>query len=385
MKNKIAWAGAFALVSFVTIEFGVIGILPEIARFYRIEIKTAGYLLSGFAMVVALAGPLITAFTVGINRRALMLLGILLFLISALIPIFTPPFWLLLIVRVLPAFLHSTLVSIAVNAAMNDASGEKKHQMMSVVIGGIAIATITTIPFATYIAGWLNSWQISYAIQAAISILAFIVIWKTYPSMPVLERKNVNSQLRVIQNPVFIWSSIATLLMNGTMFTTYSYFAEYLKYQLHISSSHVGSLMLVFGVCGILGNTLTGRLLSKNVTYTMAFFVIGLCSTTFLLISIGSYTSIITIYLVVSIWGFFHTPCFVNGQAYMIEVAQEAAELANSISISCGNLGISLGTFISGLYISKYGISVSPKVMLCSAIITLTAMSIKHFVQHKKI
>lgn len=155
MKNKIAWAGAFALVSFVTIEFGVIGILPEIARFYRIEIKTAGYLLSGFAMVVALAGPLITAFTVGINRRALMLLGILLFLISALIPIFTPPFWLLLIVRVLPAFLHSTLVSIAVNAAMNDASGEKKHQMMSVVIGGIAIATITTIPFATYIAGWL--------------------------------------------------------------------------------------------------------------------------------------------------------------------------------------------------------------------------------------
>lgn len=384
MKNKIAWAGAFALVSFVTIEFGVIGVLPEIADSYHIEIKDAGYLLSGFAIVVALAGPFVTALTGGINRRTLMLTGIFLFLISALVPLMSPPFWLMLIVRILPAFFHSTLISIAVHAASKDVPLEKKHQIMSIVIGGVAIATISTIPLATYLAGRFDSWKISYIFQSIISLAALILISKTYPTMPVLERKNINSQLSILATPVFIWSSIATLLMNATMFTTYSYFAEYLKNQLHINNPHIGTLMLVFGFSGILGNTLTGKMLSKNVTYTMAFFVIGLCATTFLLTSIDSQTSIPLVYLVIAIWGFCHTPCFVNGQAYMIEVAAEAPELANSVSISFGNLGISLGTFVSGLYISNYGIAVSPWVMLGAAILTLIAMMIKHFIQKKR-
>ena len=38
-------------------EMGIVGILPMIAEQYNVSIATAGWLVSGFALVVAAAGP----------------------------------------------------------------------------------------------------------------------------------------------------------------------------------------------------------------------------------------------------------------------------------------------------------------------------------------
>jgi predicted MFS family arabinose efflux permease len=46
--------GAFALI---TTELGVIGILPQVSEAFGITIDRAGWLLSGFALVIALLGP----------------------------------------------------------------------------------------------------------------------------------------------------------------------------------------------------------------------------------------------------------------------------------------------------------------------------------------
>jgi predicted MFS family arabinose efflux permease len=56
--------GAFALI---TTELGIIGILPPIAVALGISIQKAGWLLSGFALTVALAGPWMVGITVGMT------------------------------------------------------------------------------------------------------------------------------------------------------------------------------------------------------------------------------------------------------------------------------------------------------------------------------
>ena len=50
--------GAFALI---TTELGVIGILPQVSEAFGITIDRAGWLLSGFALVIALLGPWMTS------------------------------------------------------------------------------------------------------------------------------------------------------------------------------------------------------------------------------------------------------------------------------------------------------------------------------------
>ena len=68
----------------------------------------------------------------------------------------------------------------------------------------------------------------------------------------------------------------------------------------------------------------------------------------------------------------------------MIETAPEAPEFANSISISFGNLGISVGTMIGGLSIASRGVQSTPLVMLVFAGAALLMMLIKTMLESKQ-
>lgn len=379
MKNKIPYIGCLSLIGIITTEFGVIGILPQITGYYHITIDKAGLLLSAFAMVVAIAGPFLTVFTSGIDRKKLMVTSMMIFLITGIVSSLSPPFWLLLMVRLLPAFLHPALVSAAVGAAIASADKKDAHKMMAIVIGGVGIATITTVPFATFIASVFDNWQVSFMIQTVISMLAVLAMWAGLPSMPVREKKAYGTQLKILTKPLFVASAVFTFLMNGAMFTTYSYFADYLGKINGMEPKMISIMLLLFGVTGVLGNFVAGKLLSKNITVTTASFLIGLTLISFPIYFSGSLSPWVIV--LIAVWGFFHTPCFLTGQAFMIETAPEAPEFANSISISFGNLGISLGTGISGLAIAAYGLHSAPWVMLAFGSLALITLVIKEIMQ----
>lgn len=380
-KKKIAYIGALSLIGMITTEFGVIGILPQIASHYHINISTAGLLLSAYAITVAIAGPFMTMFTSGINRKTLMAVTMLIFLLTGIVSSFAPPFWLLMVVRILPAFLHPVLVSNAVAAATTSADKKVAHQMMAIVMAGIGIATITTVPFATYIAGLFNNWQLSFMVQAIISLVVLVAIIILLPSMPIKEKKSYGSQLKIITKPTFLISAFFSFLMIGGLFSTYSYFADYLSKVNHMSPKTIGLMLLLFGSTGVLGNFLAGKLLTKDITKTTAAFLIGL-----LIICIPIYysgTMSFSTVLLIAIWGFLQTPCFLTAQAYMIETAPEAPEFANSLAISFGNLGISFGTAIGGLFINNYGVQSTPWVMFAFCTIALIMMIFKKLIEKR--
>ncbi|WP_242667492.1 MFS transporter [Flavobacterium sp. AJR] len=378
-KKKIAYIGSLSLIGMITTEFGVIGILPQIASYYHINISTAGLLLSAYAITVAIAGPFMTMFTSGINRKTLMAVTMLIFLLTGIVSSFAPPFWLLMVVRILPAFLHPVLVSNAVAAATSSADKKVAHQMMAIVMAGIGIATITTVPFATYIAGLFDNWQLSFMVQASISLVVLVAIIILLPSMPIKEKKSYGSQLKILTKPTFLVSAFFSFLMIGGLFSTYSYFADYLSKVNHMNPKTIGLMLLLFGSTGVLGNFLAGKLLTKDITKTTAAFLIGL-----LMICIPIYysgTMSFSTVLLIAVWGFLQTPCFLTAQAYMIETAPEAPEFANSLAISFGNLGISFGTAIGGLFINNYGVQSTPWVMFAFCTLALVMMLLKKLIE----
>lgn len=185
--KKYAYIGCLGFIAVITTEFGVIGILPQIAEHYKISIDKAGYLLSAFALVIALTGPFMTLLTSGIDRKKIMLTSILMFLLTGIVSSFSPPFWLLMLVRVLPAFLQPVYIATALSVAVAQADDRRKNGLMSIVFNGVAIAMVTTVPFATWIAG-LGSWEYSFMIQTAVSLIALVSIYTLLPSMPVTEK-----------------------------------------------------------------------------------------------------------------------------------------------------------------------------------------------------
>ena len=355
--KKYAYIGCLGFIAVITTEFGIIGILPQIAEHYKISIDKAGYLLSAFALVIALTGPFMTLLTSGIDRKKIMTIAVFMFLLTGVISSFSPAFWLLMIVRILPAFLQPVYIATALSVAISGAAESRKNGLMSIVFNGVAIAMVTTVPFATWIAG-LWSWEYSFIIQSVVSCIALITIYFLLPAMPVKEKKSYGSQIKILAQPSFILSTLANFFMITAWFSTYSYFAEYLGKGKGMNPSMISYMLLLFGVIGIIANWIAGKMLNKNVTRTMAFFLSGTLLIPILLyLSDGNLWATV---VVIGIWGFLYSPSFLNASAYMISSAPNALEFANSLATSFGNLGVTLGTTIGGWIIITKGVEYTP-------------------------
>ena len=355
--KKIAYAGCLGAISIISTEFGIIGVLPQVASHYNIGIDTAGLLLSAFALTIFLIGPFLVLLTSGIDRKKMMLWAIALFLISNIISAFAPPFWLLVVLRIFPAILQPVFFSAAVGTIIRTASKEEQHKLMGIVIGGIALAQVTAIPLSTYMSS-LYGWQISFVIQGIISLIALAGIFTFIPSMPVREKLTYGSQLLILKKPRFVISIVFNVLLISAWFSTYSYFADYLGKVKMMSGQQVSYMLLLFGVAGVFANWLAGRLLSKNIVRTTAFFLLGTILLPFILQTSGEnfYVQII----VIGFWGIMYGPAFLTAISYMIDAAPEAPEFANSLQSSFGNLGVSTGTIVGGWFIGNMGISSIP-------------------------
>ncbi|MDR6458034.1 putative MFS family arabinose efflux permease [Chryseobacterium vietnamense] len=378
--KKYAYIGCLGFIAVITTEFGVIGILPQIAEHYKISIDKSGYLLSAFALIIAITGPFMTLLTSGFDRKKIMLTAIFMFLITGFVSSFSPPFWLLMLVRILPAFLQPVYIATALSVAISQADQRKKNELMGIVFNGVAIAMVTTVPFATWIAG-IASWEYSFMIQTVVSLIALVVIYFLLPAMPVKEKKSYGKQIRILKQPPFILSTLTNFFMITAWFSTYSYFADYLNKAKGMDTSMVSYMLLLFGIIGVFANGLAGKMLNKNVAGTTAFFLSGTIVVPVLLyFSDGNVWATVA---VIGIWGFLYSPSFLNASTYMISSAPDSLEFANSLATSFGNLGVTVGTTIGGWVIVTEGVEYIPWISLVFGLLAFLMMALKGMLEKR--
>ena len=118
-------------------EMGVVGLIPYVAARYGVSVPDAGLLVSGFALVVAVAGPTMPLLFSCVNRKAVMLLALGVFSACNLFATVAPSFELLLAARVIPAAFHPLYVSMAMAVAQQtgDTAAERARNSARVFVG----------------------------------------------------------------------------------------------------------------------------------------------------------------------------------------------------------------------------------------------------------
>lgn len=350
MKKSI-YAMALGAFGIITTEFGVIGVLPNLAQVFHVSLEKAGWLLSAFALTVAVSSPFITALTTNVNRKLLMSMVLAVFVVSNILSAFAPNFTVLMIARVLPAFLHPLFWNISLAAAFKE-SGSKA---VSIVMSGVSIATVMGVPITTYAAEFFSNWQASFFLASFVSLIAFIGLLLYVPSMPATRKTAGDSQLYVLKSPLLWLNLVSTILMLAGMFSGYGYLAAYMEKITHMNGTQVSVMLLLFGGMGVLGNWLTGKALSKNVMLTTRVFFMALIVVQVLAYVFGGL--FVPMVILLSLWGAIHTGGFLIGNIRTTRsVPHSALEFVNSLLTSCYNIGISLGTMLGGLIIARYGV-----------------------------
>ena len=235
-KNKLKLNSGGLLVFILTVgvfgiintEMGVVGILPLIATTFNVSVPQAGWTVSVFALVVAASAPATPLLFSGINRKKVMLLALGLFTISNVISMFTSNFTVLLIARILPAFLHPVYVSMAFTVAAASVSKEQAPKAVSKVFVGVSAGMVLGVPVTSFIASEV-SFSMAMLFFTVVNALVFVATILFIPSMPVKEKVSYGAQLSVLKKTTMWYSIIAVTFINGSMFGFFSYMSDYLK------------------------------------------------------------------------------------------------------------------------------------------------------------
>jgi MFS transporter, DHA1 family, inner membrane transport protein len=341
--------GVFGIL---TTEMGVTGILPSIAEQFHISVSKAGLLVSLFALAVAISGPTMPLLFSRINRKTVMLLVLGIFVVGNIVSIFALNFTVMLIARVIPAFFHPIYCSLALTVASTSVSKEEAPKAVSKVILGVTAGMIFGVPITNFIANQ-TSIEMSMLFFAIVNAIAFIATLIFVPSLPVTERLSYGAQISVLKKPI-VWLAIATVVFIGSATSSINTFiAEYLKTVTNISGKTLTLALFILGIASLVGNLAGGKLLTKNAIKTATVFPIVLGLVHILSLLTGKLTG--PMMITILLWGILFAIANNISQYWITSAAPEAPDFANGLFLSCGNLGITIGTAVGGLFISGMG------------------------------
>lgn len=344
---------AFGVFGITNTEFGIVGILPQIAHFFHIRAAQAGMLVSMFALIIAISSPFMTLLFSRMNRKRILAGVLAIFAISNLASAFAPNYTVLLFSRLLPAFLHPVYFSVAFAAAAGSVSKEQSAKAVAKVFIGLTVGMVLGVPLTSFI-GDQFSLQAAFLFSAVINAIASLAIFVFVPSLQATGKVPFAKQLSLLKKPPLWLNIAATCFILAALYSVYSYCAEYLQVVTGMNGKLVSIMLILFGASSIFGNLRAAHYVSKNMSKTTLYFPVFLGALYVLLFSLG--TSLIPMTVLILVWGAAFAGGLIVSQTWLTAEASEAPEFANSLFVSFANLGVTIGTALGGWFLSRLGV-----------------------------
>ena len=351
--------GAFAIG---TTEFVPVGLLSTIGDDLGISITLAGLLISGYAMGVAVGAPILTALTNKINRKTLLMLLMIVFILGNSVAALSTSFSLLLVARFITAFSHGVFFSIGSTIAADLVPEHKRASAIAFMFTGLTVATVTGVPLGTFI-GQAFGWRSTFGAVAVLGVIAIVASAILVPKdLKQAPPSKISDNLKILTNRPLLLAFAITVLGYGGTFVSFTYLAPILEDVTGFAPSAVGIILLVYGIAVAIGNTFGGKL--ANINPLRALFWMFLIQATIL--GILSFTVpykvvvIITLFFL-GIFAFMNVPAL---QIYVVQLAEKhvpsSVDVASALNIAAFNVGIAIGAFVGGLIVNSIGLIHTP-------------------------
>ena len=361
---------AIAAFVIVTTEFLMVGLLPALAADLNVSVSAAGQLVTLFAMVVMLFGPVLTAWLAHWERKRLFLGVLLLFAASNAVAALAPNLWTLAIARIVPALALPVFWGTASETAAQLAGPARAGRAVSTVYLGISGAMLFGIPLGT-VAGATLGWRGAFWALAALCLLVAMLLQVLMPTMAPGKRVRLGEQALILKDPFFIGNVLLSVAVFTAMFTGYTYLAEVLEKIAHVPPAQVGWWLMGVGAVGLAGNWLGGLWVDRKPLATTAGFsallAIGMAAT------VALATSRPALVLALAVWGVANTALYPVCQIRVMKSAPKAQALAGTINVSAANGGIALGAILGGASIPLWGVGSVGVVGVVGAVVALFA------------
>ncbi|AOV07970.1 MFS transporter [Sporosarcina ureilytica] len=362
---------AISAVAVGLVELVVGGILPTIAKDLNISIGTAGQLITVYALVYAVAGPVLLVLTSKMERKKVFLVSLLVFIAGNIMTYFSSNITSFMIARVVIAMSTALIVVLSLTIATKVVKPSQQARAVGLVYMGISSSLVLGVPLGILISDAFG-WRVIFLIIAVLAAGSFILISIFLGKMPGGDAIPLKVQLKAVASLKLGSAQLATMFLLAGHYTLYAYFTPYLESELQLNSTWVSAAYLVFGIAAISGGAVGGILsdkigAKKSVLLVIVSFAISLFVLPFTTFSIVLFTPIMIIWALLS-WAI--TP---PQQSYLIQSDPSTADIQQSFNNSAIQVGISIGSAIGGIVMAQGG-SVSNLPWVGSAVTILALL-----------
>ncbi|WP_232667673.1 MFS transporter [Pseudonocardia sp. TRM90224] len=334
-------------------EMLVVGVLTVIAADLQVSIPAAGALVTAYALGLAIGGPLLTALTIRLDRRTVLIGALVLCVVGSLVAVLTPSYGLFLAARVVTGALQGLFIAAGFSVGISVVAPERAGQAISAVFGGVATSAAFGVPLGTLVGQQLG-WRGSFLALAVLSVAALAATAVLVPSV-VATGTALGSQARHAFAPRVLAVLLLSVVLFAAVFAALTYLAPFLAEVTGVSGALVSAFLLAYGVATALGSVGGGRFADRNAALTLVVGTIGTAAALLALYLLGAHAFAVALALLaLGLFGMGSVPSI---QYRTISLAGPGAALAQSLPASAANLGIALGSFVGGIAINRLDVT----------------------------
>lgn len=257
--------GLLALGLFVvgTNAFVIAGLLPQIANTLGVGPGTIGYSISVYAIVVAVASPLVSVTCARVAPERVLAAGLVLIAAGTFMAAFAGTFAVFTAGRVVAAFGGAALVPTAIAAAPAMVPPAQRGRAIALVGMGFTLAMAIGSPIGTALAD-IGGWRLPLTVLAglaAVLVPALLLVVRDVPRGGTVV--DLRSRAVVLADRRIVFAILASLLMTLAFNMVYIFSAVITHDATGGDHKRLAALLLIYGVAGVIGNVLGGRLADR--------------------------------------------------------------------------------------------------------------------------
>ncbi|OBB10438.1 MFS transporter [Mycolicibacterium setense] len=340
------WVIGAAIFAQGTSELMLAGLLPELSVDLSVTIPQAGLLVSVFALGMLLGAPLLAITTLRWPRRRTMLVFLSVFVLAHVIGAVTTSYAVLMAARFIGAFVYAGFWAVGAGTAMSLVTPERRGRAMSVVAGGLTVATVIGLPAGTWIGQHLG-WRGAFWAVAALSGLAAGAVLAAVPNARPEIALRIGDELRGLAVPRLWLSYAITAVSTAALLGPFTYLSAMLITTTGLPAEWVPAVLLGYGLGALAGVAYGGHAADR---WPRAVLIVGFSTLAVVLVLLAvNAHDIAAVSVLASLLGMagFGTNPALNSRVFAI--APAAPTLTAAGNTSAFNVGISAGPWLAGI------------------------------------
>ncbi|WP_414170564.1 MFS transporter [Streptoverticillium reticulum] len=378
---RLPWPALLALstAGFVTLMTEALpaGVLPAMSTDLGVSQTGAGQSVTLYAVGSIVAAIPLTAATAGWPRKRLLLLAVGGFAAANTVTAVSGNYPLTMAARFTAGLVAGLLWALLAGYARSIVAPEQRGRAMAVAMSGSTVALSVGVPAGTALAG-AAGWRVAFGLMSMIALALVGWIAVSVPAVPGRDEHDRPPLRRVLRIPgvaAVLGVTAAFVLAHNLLYTYVAALLEPLNLE-----GRTDTVLLVLGLSSLVSILATGALIDRHLR-TLALAACGLLAFAGTVLATALLTSASwPVYGAATVWGFGFGGAATLLQTAVADAAGTAADLAQSLLVTCWNLGIAAAAFAGGLLLDHTGPNSLPwsALALLALALTVTATARHH-------